>query len=345
MPSVATILCLLLVLATSVERASAATAMFFCNGNMGSAAGLTSSQISGLRASGFTTMVLFTMSVQTNGDFTFSDGSTVCSGGVYLGPTDWASLLSQCRTAPTSINRIEMCIAQWGDTSFGNIKNLIAANGTGSGTVLYQNLLALKSALGIDAVDYDDETVYDSSSAISFGQMCGAVGLKVTLCPYTNPNYWVAVKSGLGSTCDQVYLQCYSGGAGQNPATWNSYFGGFKVIPGYWDYERDDTFLNNMQTWKSAGGNGGFLWPSCTGCNPPAGPGEMAQYAYQILNTFNATVIPATAADVVGSQITFTSALGGNFPKLSMAGNSRRRDEPYSRGDKHNVDAFEFTVD
>ncbi len=294
----------------SPPRSSAATAMLFCNGNMGSTNGLTVAQINGLRASSFTTMVLFTMTVQSNGDFTFSDGSTVCSGGSYVGPSNWASLLNQCRVAPTSISRIEMCIAQWGDVSFGNIKNRIATDGTGSGTVLYKNLQALKTALGIDAIDYDDETIYDAGSAIGFGQMCGAVGLKVTLCPYTNPSYWQAVKSGLGSTCDQVYLQCYDGGAGNNPATWNNYFGGLKVMPGYWDYERDTTFLTNMMTWSSAGGSGGFLWPSCTGCNPPAGPGEMLQYAEWILASFEPLVTPATAADVVGGQVTFSATFG-----------------------------------
>ena len=305
-------LIILLQLAAGSARASAATAMIFCNGNMGSASGLTSSQIAGLRASGMTTMVLFTMSVQTNGDFTFSDGSTVCSGGVYLGPSNWASLLSQCRVAPTSINRIEMCIAQWGDTSFGNIKNRIAADGTGFGTALYKNLQALKSALGIDAIDYDDETVYDSGSAISFGQMCVAAGLKVTLCPYTNPGYWQAVKTGLGTSCDQIYLQCYDGGAGNNPGTWNTYFGGMKVVAGYWDWERDTTFLTKMQTGQSAGCTGGFLWPSCTGCNPPADGNEMSQYAAWILDTFNPVVTPVTVADVVGSQATLAVGFGGS---------------------------------
>jgi hypothetical protein len=206
-----------------------------------------------------------------------------------------------------------MCIGGWTDPSWTNIKNYIAANGTNSSTVLYQNLVALKNALGIDAIDKDDEAAYDSASTIEFGLMCASVGLKCTLCPYTKPSYWQAVKVGLGTNCDQVYLQCYDGGAGQNPATWNNYFGGLKVIPGYWDWERDATFLNNMQAWKSAGGNGGFLWPSCTGCNPPADGNEMKQYSDWIQNTFNPTVTPVTAADVVGSQVTFTSATGGIF--------------------------------
>ena len=306
------VLFVLLQMAANSQRASAATAMIFCNGNMGSASGLTASQITGLRASGFTTMVLFTMTVQSNGDFTFGDGSTVCSGGSYMGPTNWPTLLGQCRTAPSGISRIEMCIGGWGDPSFANIKNRIATDGTGSTTVLYENLQALRSGLGIDAVDYDDESTYDSGSATSFGQMCGAAGMKVTLCPYTNPGYWQAVKSGLGSTCDQVYLQCYDGGAGNNPATWNTYFGGLKVVTGYWDYERDTTFLNEMVVGRNAGCTGGFLWPSCTGCNPPADGNEMSQYAAWILDTFNPVVTPVTASDVVGGQVTFTAPVGGS---------------------------------
>ncbi|HWQ93052.1 MAG TPA: hypothetical protein VN673_15355, partial [Clostridia bacterium] len=268
-------------------KASAATAMIFCNGNMGSASGLTTSQINGLRASGFTTMILFTMTVHANGDFTYNEGVMLCSNGVYVGPANWGTLLNQCRVAPTSINRIEMSIAGWGDPSWTNIKNLIAANGTNTSTVLYRNLAALKGALGIDAICNDDESAYDSASTIQFGKMCASVGLKSTLCPYTNPGYWQAVYNGLGvARCDAVYLQCYDGGAGNNPATWNAYFPGIKVIPGYWDWERTPIFYTNMVNWSAAGGPGGFYWPSCTGCNPPAGPSGMLQYATWIQNAF-----------------------------------------------------------
>jgi hypothetical protein len=300
----------LLQMVASPPQASAVTAMIFCNGGMGGASGLTASQISGFRASGMTTMIIFNMGVATNGDFTY--GGTICSNGVYIGPSNWGSLLNQCRTQPSSITRIEVCIGGWTDPSWTNIKNLIAANGTNSSTVLYQNLLALKNALGIDAIDNDDEAAYDSASTIKFGQMCNSVGLKSTLCPYTNPSYWQAVKSGLGSNCDQVYLQCYDGGAGNNPATWNTYFSGLKVVTGYWDYERDTTFLTKMQVGQNAGCTGGFLWPSCTGCSPPADGNEMSQYASWILDTFNPVVTPVTAADVVGSQVTFATSFGGN---------------------------------
>ncbi len=298
------ILLILLQFALFSPQSPAATAMIFCNGNMGSASGLTSSQINGLRASGFTTMILFTMSVATNGDFTYNGGVVICRNGVYVGPSNWGSLLSQCRTAPTSIQRIEMCIGGWGDVSWANIKDLVAANGTNTTAVLYRNLVALKNALGIEAIDSDDESAYDSSSAILFGKMCGSVGLKLTLCPYTNPSYWQAVQAGLGSTCDAIYLQCYDGGAGNNPASWNSYFSGLKVIPGYWDWERTSIFSTNMVTWSAAGGPGGFLWPSCTGCTPPADASEMLQYATWIKKAyfqFQPGLTPASGFDGIAA--------------------------------------------
>jgi hypothetical protein len=285
-PRLAGLLLVLFSLTFNAQKTAAATAMIFCNGSMGSASGLTTAQINGLRASGFTTMILFTTSVSTNGDFTYNGGVLICSNGVYVGPPNWGALLNQCRVAPTTINRIEMCIGGWGDVSWTNLKNLIAASGTNTSTALFQNLAALKAALGVDAIDSDDESAYDSASAIQFGKMCGSAGLKFTLCPYTNPGYWQAVRSGVGANCDQVYLQCYDGGAGNSPATWNSYFSGLKVVAGDWDNNRDASFLTNMINWSAAGGPGGFLWPSCSGCTPPAGPAEMLQYAGWIQTAF-----------------------------------------------------------
>jgi len=295
----------------SLQQVSAApTAMIFCNGDMGGVNGLTPSQINGLRASGMTTMVIFNMGVAANGDFTY--GGPICSNGVYVGPTNWGSLLNQCKAAPSSVTRIEMCVGGWTDPSFGNIRSRIQADGTNTTTVLYRNLQALKNALPIDAIDFDTENTYDSGLDSQFGQMCVSAGFKVTLCPYQVPSYWQALKNNIGTNCDQVYLQCYDGGAGNNPATWNTYFGGLKVIPGYWDWERDSTFLTKMQAGQNAGCTGGFYWPSCTGCTPPADAGGIKQYAEWILNTFNPVVMPVTATDVVGSQVTFAVTFGGN---------------------------------
>src|ERR1700744_420249 len=143
--------------------------MIFFNGGMGGASALTSSQINGVRASGMTTMVIFNMGVDTNGNFNFT--GIICSNGVYLGPSNWGALLTLCRAQPSSVNRIEICVGGWGDPSWANIKNRIATDGTNSNTVLYKNLAALKNALHIDAIDNDDESTYDSASTVKFGQI------------------------------------------------------------------------------------------------------------------------------------------------------------------------------
>lgn len=275
--------------------------------------------INGIRASGFNTMVIFAMSVDTNGNFV-QGGQMICSNGVYTGDPTWGGLLARCKVAPTSVNRIEMCIGGWGDRSFLNIKNLIAADGTNSTTDLYRNLVALKNALGINAIDYDDEYEYDSVSAISFGKMCAAAGLKVTLCPYTNPSYWQAVKSGLGTTVDFIYLQGYSGGAGNDPASWASDLGVpvSEILPGDWDADGDLAFLNLMQGWGNDGCTGGFYWPLNSGGNPPASSAQLALYAvmihaglkssvywqggaadYDIANNWAGGVIPGGAANAI----------------------------------------------
>jgi hypothetical protein len=137
---------------------------------MGTPNGLTPSQINGLRSSGFTTMVLFTMSVQPNGDFTYG-GYTLCSGGSYVGPSNYASLLNQCKALPSGIYRIEIGISGAGDPTFQNIKNIINAQGNNTSNILYRNLAALRGNLPIDAINYDDESVYDAPSATTFGGM------------------------------------------------------------------------------------------------------------------------------------------------------------------------------
>jgi autotransporter-associated beta strand protein len=260
-----------------LESSPATVVVNFAPGAEASPTGLTASQITVMQTAPFNTLVLFSITVETNGDFYYGGGGgpaiQLCTGGVYVGPANWGALLSQCEAPPSTINRIEMCIGGWLDQSFLNIKNLIAANGAGSGTVLYKNLGALKSALGLTAMDYDEEYEYDSSSAIAFGQMCAAVGLKVTFCPYTNVGYWQAVKTGLGSTVDYVYLQCYAGGQGNDAGAWSSYFGGsVPVLPGDWDADAggDIGFLNLMQTGAQEGCIGGWFWPNeGNGVTPP----------------------------------------------------------------------------
>ena len=329
-----------LLTAANQQRASAATAVIFCNGNMGTPNGLTSSQINGLRSSGFTNMVIFTMSVGSNGDFTYG-GFTVCSGGNYVGPSNWAGLLNQCKALPSSVYQIEMGIGGAGDPSWTNIKNIMNAQGNNTSNILYRNLAALHGNLPIDAIDVDDESTYDISTASSFCGMAGSLGMHITLCPYTNASFWQSLKNNLGGYCQAIYLQCYDGGAGNDPGTWNQYFGGMRVMPGYWDWERNSTFQNKMLGWKNAGSNGGFLWPSNTGGNPPADPNEMQQYSDWIHTSLD--LQPSAVCIVVnrGSGLVMDASGAGTANGTSIIqssyhdGNNQRWDCRYSNGQLH----------
>ena len=253
-----------------------------------------------LRASGYTTVMLWTIHVNaTSGNLIYND-QLVVSNGVYVGNSAWPAQLATLKTAPTSVNRIEWSVgsAPSGGNDFANILTLMNAYGTNTGSILYRNFLALKNATGADAIDYDDESQYDVPTSVKFGQMLTSIGYKVTLCPYTNPGFWQSVYSQLGSgVVDRVYLQCYAGGAGNDPGTWNAYFPGLTVIPGMWGLAVDPTGSTvsqveaQMAAWHVADDiPGGFIWLYDNIAANPA-DGTPAEYAAAVNTAVDPLVI------------------------------------------------------
>jgi hypothetical protein len=269
----------------TLSTASAATAGIYGTGKFYT---LAPTEVDGLRNSGMTTMFLFTLQIRANGDFYYND-TLVAQNGTYVGDPAWRSRLDSCRAQPSTIRRMEMCIGSWGSDSFQSIKDRIAADGTGSSTILYRNMVALKNALGFEVVQYDDEKTYDANSAVAFGNMLANMGLKVTLCPYHwgYRTFWQTVASQLGSKVEGIYLQCYDGGGGNNPADWNTLFGR-KVMPGYWGRDGLATFTSKMQGWSSTGATGGFVWTD--DLIGPVGTGQYAEAIHTGLGIANDTV-------------------------------------------------------
>jgi hypothetical protein len=218
---------------------------------------LDAGQTSKLKNSGFNTAILFVVDVEANGDLNYNGNHLIVTNGVYMGDPNWGARLAALKVPPTSITRIEVCTGGAGAQSWANIRNLIATNGTGPTSILYKNFLTLRNALGIDAINNDDEVAYHASSAATFNQMITTLGMKNTLCPYNNVSYWQSVFNN--SVIDAVYLQCYDGGAGNNPATWNGYFGGFQVAPGNWSNDGMALFESKFNSWSPVI-NGGFIW-------------------------------------------------------------------------------------
>jgi len=164
------------------------------------------------------------------------------------------------KAPPTTVARYEVAIGGWTDSSYDNIKSLVAAQGTGPGSILYKNFQALKSAVpGIDAINDDDEQTYDLNSSTNFANMLGGLGYKFTIVPYTAQNFWVNLKNNI-TNCDYVYLQCYEGGAGNDPGQWDAAFGNdVVVIPGQ---ESNTANPATFHSWYlETGGQGGFYYP------------------------------------------------------------------------------------
>ena len=217
-----------------------------------------------LRNSGFTYIILFNINVEPDGTLT-TDGETVCKDGKYVfGNTqpNYVSDIKKLKQAPTTISRIEICIGGWGNESFSRIKELINSHGVGSGTILYKNFKALKNAIPeIDAVNNDDEHCYDVATAVKFHQMMYELGYKTTIAPYMNRSFWENLVSQLGDRCDRVLIQCYDGGAGNNPSDWH--LGNRAVHAGRMNYQEGgvDACVAQMESWKKNNGvSGGFIW-------------------------------------------------------------------------------------
>ena len=250
------------------------------------------------KASGFTTLITFAMHVNPDGTLLIG-GDVACTNGVYTGSTNWTSLITTLKTPPTTVTRYEVCIGGYGDTSYDNIKSLVASQGVGQSSILYRNFQALKNAVpGIDAINDDDEQTYDLNSSTSFVNLLGGLGYKFTMVPYQNQSFWVNLKNNI-TNCDYVYLQCYAGGAGNDPGQWNTAFGhGVVVIPGQ---ESNTAYETNFHNWYlETGVQGGFYYPDIV---------------------FNATLWSASIYEACGMVPTMpmglTTALGGKQVILS----------------------------
>ncbi|GAB1317142.1 hypothetical protein MFIFM68171_07352 [Madurella fahalii] len=198
------------------------------------------SNTTALKTSGFNTLIMFGVGILSNGDIMYysnTPGSTdvlVASGGAYVGGDALAAKVRSFKTGDTGVDRLEISM------NSQNVRNLMANPGTGADTPLYRNFAALKEAWGLDAVNNDDESLYDVASTVTFAKMLGRIGYKYTGAPYTNAQFWINVirqaNSGLAEAdrlFDRVYLQCYDGGAYNDPVGWQNALG-MKVVPLIW---------------------------------------------------------------------------------------------------------------
>ena len=222
--------------------------------------------INELRNAGFQEVIVWNIGVNSSGDLNFNGEFMVCSGGSYVGGNthpDFTGNMAILKQG--AVKRVTFCVGSANYGVFQNIRDLINSQGTGPGSILYRNFWALKNAIpALDAIDFDDENCYDTSTMVQFAVMLGNLGFKVSLCPYTDGSFWENVCSQVNSqrpgTIDAVHLQCYSGGGNNSPCSW--YFGGVPVYPGVWDGQDSAASAQaKMGSWQnSCGITGGWVW-------------------------------------------------------------------------------------
>ena len=231
------------------------------------------SAIPELQASGFGTLVNWTIHIHKNGDLNFNEEFLVVSDGKYIGDethNGFVNSLSNLENSKSSIKRLEFGLSAAQSPTYSNIKYLTNCTevgcGTGKSSILYRNFSVLKQKFpNLVAVNNDDESEYDLKSSVQFHKMLADLGIKTTIVPYNNKSFWKSFVSELNSykpnTADFVYLQTYAGGTGNNPCDWDF---GIPVYAGLWSKGSTPSEVKTeLSDWKKQCPNilkGGFMW-------------------------------------------------------------------------------------
>ena len=243
-----------------------------------------------LEKSGFNELIVWSVEVNSSGDLNLNGEFPLTSQGSYIGNEtypDFPADLNKIKRG--TVTRVTLSI---GSSNFGDwedIAALVNSQGTGKKSILYKDFAALKAALPIDAIDFDDENSYDSSTTTKFAVMLGKLGYHVTMNPYTNASYWTsvvaAINGDLAGTVDGIHLQTFAGGEGNSPCSSEWDFGSVPVFPGVSDQPSAPPYLTPAQTkaamkaWhQQCGITGGWLWIF----DQIAGTKQVHQYAKAI---------------------------------------------------------------
>jgi hypothetical protein len=243
-----------------------------------------------LKNAGFNELIVWSVEVNSSGDLNLNGEFPLTSGGSYIGNATYPDFPADlAKIKKGKVTRVTLSIGSSNYGDWEDIKALVDSQGTGKKSILYKDFAAIKSALPVDAIDFDDENGYDASSTVKFAVMLGNLGYHVTMDPYTNAGYWTSVVSqinaDLAGTVDGIHLQTYAGGDGNSPCSgWN--FGSVPVYPGLSDqqsappYETPSGAEAKLASWhQQCGITGGWLWIF----DQIAGTKAVKQYAHDMI--------------------------------------------------------------
>jgi len=193
-----------------------------------------------IRNSGFSTFILSSFYIRSNGDVYSGDDNRrpVIQNGHFTGDKAWIDRIASLRNPKSGIKRIEILLeGRWfnqAPNTYDFIRDWLDSNkaeqgaipGTSNNSTLYGILKVFKDVIGADAICIDDESVYDSLSIVRLGEMTHRAGMKMSLCPYTRMSYWKYIlDNSVPGVVDAIYLQCYDGGTRNTPGPWTTALG------------------------------------------------------------------------------------------------------------------------
>ncbi|MCU4165441.1 PA14 domain-containing protein [Carboxylicivirga caseinilyticus] len=124
----------------------------------------------------------------------------------------------------------------------------------------------------MNIVNNDDEHGYDVTTASQFTIMLYDLGFTSTIAPYTYNSFWNSLVSSVNQArpgaIERNYVQCYDGGAYNNPCDWK--IGDVPVWAGKLNYDDKNSVNSIMTGWRdNCDVKGGFIWVfNDTGMSP-----------------------------------------------------------------------------
>ncbi len=269
---------------------------------------------------GITTVILWSIHIHDGGDLYLNNTLFVSKGQIQYATDgssgvnpDYPALVKQLMSGG-SVRDLLVSAGAWGTTS-----DFTAW--LGAREQVKANLAVLQSTFGITGVDFDYEGVYGDETQkmiVTLTLDVGSLGLYATYCPYMQSSFWtgcladVYAQNNSQQIVKWMNLQCYAGGANNNPLQWaqavqQTANTGVSdpyafIVPGYAvegaEGEGPSSIQQAFSQLAGSGITGGFLWNSggIFSTEPSGGP-TPADYAAAINAGLGASTSAREAVD------------------------------------------------
>jgi hypothetical protein len=189
--------------------------------------------VNDLQTSGYSAIIIWSVHVSATGSLSLNNTAFVANG-VYS-EAETMNLPNRLAQLSKAGMQIIFSVGSGGVGDYANIEALLNGGVPGPGNALYDNFLALKTAMvnaggNIDTIDFDNEEIqpgYNSKSMAqvmtNFGIMLGNIGYNsVSFCPYFTDSAWSDAYTNLLAKMGKnfvsaIHYQCYSGGMYNDP--------------------------------------------------------------------------------------------------------------------------------